>query len=112
MSNISASETPAEDPPRPGNPEDPAARLAQQCCHFEFESKLNQSNIPRAANTRKVGAAKRKTEEHNEESKEVNYDDKYRVLSGRSEINQSEEETKEPPDEEGDPNFETSCSDS
>ena len=35
------------------------------------------------ANTRKVAAAKRKTEEHKEKSKEVNYDDEYRVLIGR-----------------------------
>ena len=42
------------------------------------------------ANTRKVASAKRKTEEHKEESKEVNYDDEYRVLSGGSDIDQSE----------------------
>ena len=103
---------PADNPPHPRNPEDPAARLARQCCHFEFESKLNQSNIDRAANTRKVAAAKCKTKKHKEESKEVNYDDEYRFLSGGSDIYQSEGETKEPPDEDSDPNFETSVSES
>ena len=68
--------------------------------------------MDRAANTRKVAAAKRKTEKHKEESKEVNYDDEYRVLSGGSDIDQSEGETKEPPDEDGDPNFEMSGSES
>ena len=76
MSNIIALGTPADDPPHPGNPEDPAARLARQCCHFEFESKLNQFNMAKpTVNTRKVAAAMRKTEEHKEESKEVKYDD-------------------------------------
>ena len=53
--------------------------------------------MARAANTRKVDAAKLKTKEHKEESKEVNYDDEYSVLSGEFDIDQSEEETKEPP---------------
>ena len=33
-------------------------------------------------NTSKVASAKRKTKEHKEESKKVNYDDEYRALSG------------------------------
>ena len=73
MSNILASGTPADDLPRPVNPEYPAARLARQCFHFEFESKLNQDNMsrPTAANTRKVdgdkaAVAKRKTKEDKE----------------------------------------------
>ena len=38
--------------------------------------------MARAANTSKFAAVNQKTEEHKEESKEVNYDDKYRVLNG------------------------------
>ena len=59
-------------------------------------------------NTSKVASAKRKTKEHKEESKKVNYDDEYRALSGGSDIDQSEGETKEPPDEDGDPKSYTS----
>ena len=64
------------------------------------------------ANTRKVAAANHKTEEHKEESKEVNYYDEYPVLSGGSDMDQPEGETKEPPDEDGDSYFETSGSES
>ena len=64
------------------------------------------------ANTRKVAAAKRKTEERKEESKEVSYDDEYLVLSGGYDKDQYEGETKEPSNEDGDPNFETSGSES
>ena len=71
MSNIIASGTPANDPPRPVSPENPTTRLARQCCHFEFKFKLNQDNMarPTAANRRKVAAAKRNTEEDKEESR-------------------------------------------
>ena len=110
LSNILASGTPADNPPRPENPEDPAARLGRQCCKFEFESKLNQDNMarPNAANKRKVTAAKSKNEEDKEESKEINSDDDYFVLSDRSDKDQSEGETKEPLNEGGDPKSDTS----
>ena len=55
------------------------------------------------ANTRKVAADKRKTKENKEESKEINYDDDYLALSDGTDKDQYEGETKEPPDEEGDP---------
>ena len=42
------------------------------------------------ANTRKVAAAKRKTKEYKEESKEINFDDDYLALSGGSDKYQSE----------------------
>ena len=101
---------PADDPPSPGNTEDSAARLARQFCHFEFESNLNQDNMAKStANTRKVAAAKRKTEEDKEESKEINFGDDYLSLSDGSYEDQSEGETKEPPDEDGDPKSDTSC---
>ena len=68
---------------------------------------------PTAANTRKVAgdkaaAAKRKTEENKEESKEINSDDDYLVLSDGSDKDKSEGETKEPPDEDGDLKSDTS----
>ena len=60
------------------------------------------------ANTRKVSATKRKTKEYKEESKEVNFDDDYLFLSDESDKYQSEGETKEPPNEDGDPKSDTS----
>ena len=69
---------------------------------------------PTAANTRKsagdkAAAAKHKTEEDKEESKEINSDDDDLGLSDGSDKYQSEGETKEPPDEDGDPKSDTSC---
>ena len=46
------------------------------------------------ANSRKVAAAKRKTEEVKEKSKEINFDDDYLALSCGSDKDQSEGETK------------------
>ena len=63
---------------------------------------------PTAANTRKVAAAKRKTEKDKEESKKTNSDDDYLVLSDGSDKDQSEGEKREPPDEDGDPKSDTS----
>ena len=55
------------------------------------------------ANTSKVASAKRKTEKDKEESKEVNSDDDYLVLSDGYDKDQTEGETKKPPEEDGDP---------
>ena len=60
------------------------------------------------ANTSKVASAKRKTKEHKEESKKINFDDDYLALSDGSDKDKYKGETKDPPDEDGDPKFDTS----
>ena len=50
-------------------------------------------------NTREVAAAKRKTEEDKEESKEISFDDDYLALRDGSDKYKAEGEMKEPLDE-------------
>ena len=60
------------------------------------------------ANTRKAAAAKCKTEEQKEESKEINFDDDCLALSDGSDKDQSEGETMGSSNEDGNPKSDTS----